>query len=226
MALDKVEKLRKLGEAQEVLAKYERDNSRNLRSLANGELEKARARDNLIEKQLKLCEIRKIRVDIIRKMNQEKETIKNNGVIDFPEEELKAEKHTADYNQLVSDVQTEIANNHKKISNLQKELAQEKIKLADKKMKIADRREKIGKKLVEYSLILSGDPSDSEISKSQKEYKGVQKKLNKDIEKAFLMEEEIRMKENKLAELRKQLSIIMADLEKIRHPTFILDVSD
>jgi chromosome segregation ATPase len=226
MSLDKVEKLRKIGEANQLLAKYERDNSRNLKSLANGELEKAKARENLIEKQLKLCEIRRNRVEIIKKMNQEKIIIKKNGIIDFPEEELKAEKHTADYNQLVSDIQTEIANIHKKISNLQKDLAQEKIRIAEKRMKIADRREKIGRKMVEYSDILSGDPSDSEISKSQKEYKTIQKKLNKDIEKIFGMEEETRRKENKLADLRKQLSNIMTDLEKIRHPTFVLDVSD
>ncbi len=212
------EEVRKKTEQNLKLSLYEKDLARKLKDLAKAEIARAKAKELLMKKELKLEESRKEVAEKRMKLVEKKLEIQKSGILKFSDEQLASEKNSAIYHENLSINQKEIAKINKKISEIEVEIAKQKVKLAEEKMDVGKVRGKLSEKQSAYVKAVDGGQPDEKVLKAKDEYRKYEEKLEEEIADVFKKEEDIKGRENKLADIKKQLSEKMAEREKIRHP--------
>ena len=90
--------------------------------------------------------------------------------------------------------------------------------LADETMTVANNRNKLAKIQLKYVKIYKANAPKEKISKVEQELNHHQKVLIEARDEVINRTKNIKEKENKLADLKRELSIKLSEREKIRHP--------
>jgi len=96
------------------------------------------------------------------------------------------------------------------------EISEVKVKLAYKKLDEAKERGNLAKKQLNYVKLVNTNALSEKITKAEETYLKVQKDLTKFETDAIQINKSIIEKQNKLADLKKNLSEKLAEREKIR----------
>jgi hypothetical protein len=228
--LEEIEKLRNKAEENLKLAREETSAAKSLAVLAKSEIARAKARENLTHKKLELAKIQDELAEKTRKLVENKIKLKNEGLLEFVEEELKREQADAVHNEKVAEIEKGIAETNHKIADKEVEIAKEKENLSKEKMDVAKEREKLGKLTLEYGKALETHQArqkegiaekiheaQDKLKKAQGAYSDHQAKLVREIKDVYDKQQKIWNKENELSDIRKILSEKIGELEKIRH---------
>ena len=130
---------------------------------------------------------------------------------------MKNESDYASYYKRLAINSSEIANIHKKTASDEENIAKLKIKLANDKINLAHERSDLAKKQFQYIKLVRGNASDNKITNTEQKYKDQGEKVWKIRDDLIIKENEIKDRENKLANLKKELSLKLSEREKIKH---------
>ena len=209
-----VKNVERLAEENSNIAKSEKESASELKALAKQTLKMAKAREMLVKNEIDLAKIRERLAEKSKKLVESKEKVKE--LLKFGNDILKAEKIQAIYNEKVAEIQTKIAEIQAKYANVEVEIAEVKIKLANKKFDEAKERDNLAKKQLVYVKLVNTNAPGEKISKAEQAYLKIQKDLTKFETDAMEINKNIVGKQNKLADLKKELSEKLSEREKIR----------
>lgn len=196
------------------IAKFEKESASEMKVLAKQILKRAKAREMLAKNEIDLAKIRERLAEKSKRLVVRKEKVKL--LLNISENILKVEKNQAIYNEKVAEIQTKIAETQKKIANIETEIAEVKVKLANKKLNEAKERGNLAKKQLIYVKLVNASAPSEKISKAEEAYLKIQKDLTKFEIDAMQINRNLIEKQNKLADLKKELSEKLTIREKIR----------
>jgi len=212
--LQNIKKIERLANENTNIAKKEKDTATEMKNLAKRAIKRAKAREMLVRNEIELAKIRERLAEKSKKLTETKEQVKD--ILKLSEGNLIFEKNQAIYNEMVAQIQIEIAENQRRIAEQETEIAEVKIKLANKKFNAAKERGKLGKKQFIYVKLVKANSPEGKISKAEEAYLSQQKHLTKVEVDALEISKEIVKRQNNLANLKKILSEKLAEREKIR----------
>jgi len=183
----------------------------------NQELKSAKAREVLAKNEIELANLKQILAEKSKKLVERKGEVKD--ILNFSNNNLKSEEEYAIYNEKIAGIKKTIAEVQRKIAYLDKQIAEEELKIIKEKLNVAKEREILGKNLSNYAKLTKISTTNEKLTKAENLCIKQQKMLNKAIKNVFGKSVEIRRKEDKLADLKKELSEKLAEREKIRPPS-------
>jgi hypothetical protein len=212
--MEEIKNVERLAIENSKIAKDEKINAEKLKSLAKQEVKRAEAREMLVNIEIELAKMRKRLADRSKKLVERKEKVKY--LLKFSEATLKAELNQANYNEKIAEIQKEVAVIQLKIANEETEIAEVKVKHANMKLDEARERAKLSKKQLAYVKLANTNAPAEKISKAEEAYLKIQQGLTKFEMDAVAINKNIVGKQNKLADLNKELSEKLLIREKIR----------
>ncbi|MCJ7647121.1 MAG: hypothetical protein MUP85_00765 [Candidatus Lokiarchaeota archaeon] len=212
--MENLTKLEKLAQDGFDLAKKEKSIAKDSKLEAKQELKKAKIREDLVNNEFELAKIKERLNEKTKKYITKKMDIKDD--LGYTEKGLAIELNHAKYNERESEIQKQIAAIHKKIAKVEKEIVEERLKLIEERLKVAKEREKLAKKQSNYVKLVKSSALEEKIEKEKEGYLSQNKDLNR-AEIDVVERNKIIMKlQNELADRKKDLSLKLAEREKIR----------
>ena len=212
--MEEVKNVERLANENSNIAKNEIDIANEMNALAKQEVKRAKAREMLAKNEIELASIRERLAEKTRKVVKRKEEVRD--IMKFSGDNLKAEKIQAVYNEKVAEIQKKVAEIQRKIANVETEIAEVKVRLANKKLGEGKGRTNLAKKQFAYVKLVNSNAPGEKISKAEEIYLKEQKDLTKFETDAMEINKNLVEKQNKLADLKKELSVKLAEREKVR----------
>ncbi|MFX1279720.1 MAG: hypothetical protein ACFFA3_09910 [Promethearchaeota archaeon] len=185
-----------------IAAIQEQKSSKLREKLVNNEIELAKLKLNLAEKSKKLVE--------------SKEQVKD--ILKFSNNNLKNEEDYAIYNTKIAVIKKSIAEIQRKIAHLEKQIANDELNIINEKIIVANERDLLGKEQLKFVKLVKYSAPNEKLTKAEELWLKQEKKLNHAIKNVYNKTIEIRAKEDRLADFKKELSVKLAEREKIRPP--------
>ncbi|MFX0103070.1 MAG: hypothetical protein ACFFCS_26120 [Candidatus Hodarchaeota archaeon] len=215
--MSEIEKLNELGRENMLLAEGELAAAKQLKKVAKSQVKKAKARKGLMDAELDIAKVREDLAVNLKKVTKKKEKLTSDGLLEVAGEVLKNEQKDAEYNEKIAKIQKKAAKANEKIAKQDVALSEESKKLANLITQAAKARKLLGKKQLSYVNSKKNDAPEEKITTAMNSYLEQRKKLQ-GIQKNIVAQKGlIRDKENQLGDMRKELSSILSELEKIRH---------
>jgi len=209
--------IEKAAEEHLTIAGIEKNLSNKMKSLAKSELKQSKANETLAQKEFDLAKIRKEFAETNIDLVDHKLKIRQGGVLVFKEDEIKNNVNISIYNGKLAQIHEKFADVNKKIADLEKIIAEKRESIAYLILNVARIRVILARKQFVYIKSVRNQLMQEKIIKVEKEIETLSKDLFNERIKLKTQEEEIKKKENKLAELNKEASLILSEREKIRH---------
>ncbi|MFX1297736.1 MAG: hypothetical protein ACFFD2_23175 [Promethearchaeota archaeon] len=209
--------IEKAAEEHLTIAGIEKNLSNKMKSLAKSELKQSKANETLAQKEFDLAKIRKEFAETNIDLVDHKLKIRQGGVLQFKEDEIKNNVNISIYNGKLAQIHEKFADVNKKIADLEKIIAEKRESIAYLILNVARIRVILARKQFVYIKSVRNQLMQEKIIKVEKEIETLSKDLFNERIKLKTQEEEIKKKENKLAELNKEASLILSEREKIRH---------
>ncbi|MFW9824141.1 MAG: hypothetical protein ACFFE4_14450 [Candidatus Thorarchaeota archaeon] len=181
------------------------------------ELKSAKARELLAKSEIKLANLKQILAERSKNLIERKENVKD--ILNFSNNNLKSEEDYANYNLKIAEIKKSVAEVQSKIAYLDKQISEQELKIINDKFEVAKEREILSKKQLNFVKLVKISALRGKLAKAEEAYLNQQKKLNEAIRTVIKKTTEIRIKEDKLADLKKELSEKLAQREKIRPPS-------
>jgi len=198
------------------LAQKEKNYVKQLNITIINELKKAKARKEFAQKELKLNVIREDLVDVYNKLIEKKKDVKEKELLDINDKEIEIEIDFSKYIELITKIQSEIAQIQFKIAESEIKIANQKILIAYERNYVANERFDLSNKINDYIKAVRTGKSEKKISKLQDKYLNIQETLTKNRKDIFSDLNNLKKMENKLIDLKKELSSKLIEREKIR----------
>ncbi|MFX0083224.1 MAG: hypothetical protein ACFE94_15880 [Candidatus Hodarchaeota archaeon] len=181
------------------------------------ELKSAKARELLVKNEIELAKLKQKLAEKSKKLVERKGEVKD--ILNFSNNNLKSEEDYAIYNEKIAVIKKTIAEVQRQIAYLDKQIAEEELKIIKEKLNVAKEREKLARNQLNYAKLVKISATNEKLTKAENLCIKQQKMLNKAIKNVYRKSVEIRVNEDKLADLKKELSEKLAEREKIRPPT-------
>jgi hypothetical protein len=181
------------------------------------EFKSAKAREVLVRNEIELANLKKKLAEKSKNLVERKGEVK--GILNFSNNTLKSEEDYAIYNEKIAGIKKTIAEVQRKIAFLDKQIAEAELKIIKEKLNVAKEREILSKYQLNYAKLIKMSATNEKLTIGGKECIKQQQILNKAIKNVAGKSIEIRKKEDKLADLKKELSEKFAERGKIRPPT-------
>ena len=107
--LSELQRIKSAADENFKLARDELGAAKALESLAKSEINQAKAREKLMERELEIEKIREELAEKTRKLVDKKIQVNNDGLIEFPNDELEKEKRDAVHSERIAEIKREIA---------------------------------------------------------------------------------------------------------------------
>ncbi|MFX1592395.1 MAG: hypothetical protein ACFFCL_06850 [Promethearchaeota archaeon] len=214
--LENAENLEIIAQKNLDIAENERLICKDSKMKVKQDLKSAKAREILVKNEIELAKLNHRLAEKSKKLIERKGEVKD--ILNFSNNNLKTEEDYAIYNIKIAGIKNTIAEVQRKVAYLNRQIAEEELKIINEKLKVAKEREILGKKQFNYVKLMKISPPREKLIQAEADYLNHQKKLNKAIKDVFEKSIEIRRKEDKLADLKKELSEELAEREKIRPP--------
>lgn len=198
------------------LAEDEKDHVKLLNNAIINEIKRAKARKEFAQKELKLNGIREELVETYTKLIEKKRELVEKELINMNNKEIEVELDFSKYTELISKIQIEIAEIQYKIAELEVEIADQKSLIAYERNYVANDRIDMANKIFSYIKAIKKGKSEKKISTLQEEYLAIQETITANRKDIFKDLEKLKGIENILIDLKKELSIKLAEREKIR----------
>ncbi|MFX1259312.1 MAG: hypothetical protein ACFFAN_15765 [Promethearchaeota archaeon] len=215
--MENVEDLEMIANENITIAKNEKVIYNDSKMVFKQALKRAEARENLVKSEIELAKLKERLSEKSKKMIERKEKIKD--ILNFSGNHLRIETDYAIYNENIAEAQKEIAKVQKNIAIMEKQIAEEELKILNEKFDVSKERELLGKKQLNYVRLMKISAPNGKLTKAEEEYLNQQKKLNEAIKDVYKKSVEIMKTEDKLADLKKELSFKLVEREKIRPPS-------
>ena len=200
------------------LAKYQKNLAIDLQRMSKLELDRAKARNNLMKKEIDTAKARLEVAETNRVIVDKKIDHNKSNTLRFSDDELNHEKEYSDYNEKIAKIQIKIAELGQQISEVERDLASTNQELANAKMNLAKVVEKLSKDQFKYVKLCKEGASDQKIENAKKEYENQESLVEEEKKAVMQIHADIRQKENNLTDLKKQQSELLLERDKIRHP--------
>ncbi|MFX0026879.1 MAG: hypothetical protein ACFE8M_10760 [Candidatus Hermodarchaeota archaeon] len=217
--MESIDKFEVMAQENLKLAKQEKELAKGSRLVGKSELKRAKARELLVKEELELARIKREWAEKKINLVIEKRNLKKKGYIEIEELDLKSEEESALYNQKIAIIQQQITEVSSDIAFLERKIAKKIINLVDDKLYAAKEREKLGKIQGNYAKDLKNKAPENKISIDKDQINKQEKLLSKARNTIIDEESDIRIKQNELSNLKKELSLKLSEREKIRHVT-------
>ncbi|MFX1529872.1 MAG: hypothetical protein ACFFBC_02040 [Promethearchaeota archaeon] len=211
------------GENLEIIAQKNIEIAENEKLIYNSskitfkqELKSAKARELLVKNEIELAKFKQKLAEKSKELVEKKEAFKD--ILNFSNNNLKSEEQYAIYNEKIAGIKKVIAEVQRQVAYLDKLIAEEELKISNEKLKVAKEREKLARNQLHYANLIKISATNEKLTKAENLCLRQQKILNKTIKKVYEKSIEIRVNEDKLADLKKELSEKLAEREKIRPP--------
>ncbi|MFW9951842.1 MAG: hypothetical protein ACFFKA_17130 [Candidatus Thorarchaeota archaeon] len=212
--MEQIKNVERLAEENSNIAESEKESATEMIALASHTVKRAKAREMLVKTEIDLAIIRERLAEKTKKLVEKKE--KSKELLKFADDNIKAEKHQAIYNSKVAEVQIKIAEIQRKIARAETEIGEVEVKIANKKFDEAKERGKLAKKQFAYVKLAKANAPPEKISRAEETYFKIQKDLTRFEMDRMELNRNIHIKQNKLADLKKELSEKLSEREKIR----------
>ncbi len=199
------------------IAEKEKLICRELKNAAKQMLKSAKARENLAKNEIDLAKLKQRLAKKNKKLVESKMYVKD--ILGFSNNNLKNEEDYAIYNFQIAEIKRNYAEVQTRIAQLERQLVEEELKVVSKKLHVAIERGLLGKIQFNYVKLLKITAPSEKLTSAEAEIKKQQKKLNGAIKSVYKQSIQITEKENNLADLKKDLSEILTQREKIRPPS-------
>ncbi|MFX0021811.1 MAG: hypothetical protein ACFE9S_05760 [Candidatus Hermodarchaeota archaeon] len=199
------------------IAEKEKLICRDSKTTAKQMLKSAKARENLAKNEIDLAKLKQRLAEKSKKLVESKMYVKD--ILEFSNNNLKNEEDYAIYNFHIAGIKKNNAEVQIRIAQLERQIAEEELKVINKKIHVAKERDLLGKKQFNYAKLLKITAASEKLTSAEEEFKIQQKKLNEAIKSVYKKSIQIREREDNLADLKKELSEILAQREKIRPPS-------
>ncbi|MFX1236872.1 MAG: hypothetical protein ACFFAS_20550 [Promethearchaeota archaeon] len=216
--IEDLENLDKIARENLILAQNEEKLLPDLKKFSIQQMKKSKSRESLVKNELELADIREEYARKSKEFLNKKEAVKK--LLDLSEANLKYEENQSIYNQKVAVAHRKIAGIHKQISEIEKSIAEERLKIYNIRFDKVKIRKSLGKKQLKYINQVNKDAPEIKTSKLKEDFQSLQAKLNGLDEQLGKKFADISTFQNKLAELKKQLSNAFSEREKIRSPLY------
>ena len=213
---EELKKLELIANENIELAQKEKSYVKQLNITIINELKKAKARKEFAQKELKLNVIREDLVDVYNKLIEKKKDVKEKELLDINDKEIEIEIDFSKYIELITKIQSEIAQIQFKIAESEIKIANQKTLIAYERNYVANERFDLSNKINDYIKAVRTGKSEKKISKLQDKYLNIQETLTKNRKDIFSDLNNLKKMENKLIDLKKELSSKLIEREKIR----------
>ncbi|MFX0103067.1 MAG: hypothetical protein ACFFCS_26105 [Candidatus Hodarchaeota archaeon] len=211
------EKIGDIGRENMLLAAGELTAAKQLQNVARAQVKKAKARRGLMDAESEIAKHRENLAKDYRAVTRKKENLALDGLLEVNKEELGKEEADAEYHHVIARLQTRAAKINEKIAQQDVILSQENTKLANLIFQSAKARKLLGKKQLSFVDIKKKGSPEEKIKAAMNAYLDQQKIFQKIQKQITEQKSLIRVKQNNLADTRKELSETISELEKIRH---------
>ncbi len=216
--MEDIENIEKIANENLILAENEKNLLNDVKSFAQKEIKKAKARENLVRNEIELAEIREEYAKKSKVFLVEKEKLKS--LLDLSEGNLKYEENQAIYNTKVALAQKKIAEIHKKIASIELKIADERLVIYRIRLNKVKARSELGKYQLKYVKLVNNDAPEVKSTRVKTICEEQQVKIKKLDKELYEKYSEITNLQNKLADLKKELSFAINEREKIRSPLY------
>jgi len=217
--MEEVKNVERLAIENSRIAKDEKAKAEEMKLSAKQEVKRAKAREMLVKTEIELAKIREKLAERSRKLVERKEKVKN--LLKFSEATLLTELSQAHYNENVAEIQKEVAEIQRKIANAETEIVEVNLKHANKKLYESKERGNLAKKQFAYVKLVDSNAADEKVAKAEEAYLNQQNDLVKFDTDTLKINKNLVEKQNKLANLKKELSEKLGEREKIRPTDYI-----
>ncbi|MFW9782554.1 MAG: hypothetical protein ACFFFB_09765 [Candidatus Heimdallarchaeota archaeon] len=180
------------------------------------DLKSAKVRESLVKNEMELAKLKLILADKNKELIERKGEVKD--ILNFSNNNLKSEEEYAIYNGKIAVIKRSIAEVQKKISHLDREIAEEELKIINEKLRVAKERELLAKMQFSYIELIQKSAPSEKLTKIKEDTINQQEELYEAIKDVYKKSVEIGIKEDELADLKKLLSEKLSEREKIRPP--------
>ncbi|MFX0008271.1 MAG: hypothetical protein ACFFA7_12995 [Promethearchaeota archaeon] len=201
--MEKVFNLNLKAQENIIIAEKEKFVAIELKKLAKNLLKKVKTRENFVEKEIKLAQVRMKLVENNKELLENK--IKSMELLKFPEAVIKNETDYIAYHEKVAKNQLELAKHHKEIAELEEKLAKKKFILANSKMHAANIRIKLGRYQLKYLTAIQ-KKSPKKALTLRESYKEEKRKLNHHMQDVIQNEKEVKLLQKDIADITVKLS--------------------
>ena len=212
-----LENLERKAQQNQKLAQNEIEFARNFKLEAKSELKKAKISQKLFLQEMEIAMIRETLAEKKFALVQRKKKIKDEELLKITDEELKHESDYANYYKQLAKNSSDIAIIHKETASEAEKIAKLKLNLAFDKMTLAHERNNLAKQQFQYIKLVRENASENKITNTEQKYKNQGENVWKIRDKLIKKENQMKSKENELANLKKQLSLKLSEREKIIH---------
>ncbi len=212
--IEDIEKIENLADENAKIAKEQMLKADEMKNLVILEIKRAKAREILVENELELAKMREKLAERSKKLVEKKEKVKT--LLKFSKEALIYELIQANYNEQIAEIQKEEAAIQKKIADIETIIAEVKGKLINKKISEAQARKNLAKTQLIYIQLVKTNDSDEKIRDARKSYSKQQDEISRIEAEANKINKNIVEKQVELANLKKKLSTLLGEREKIR----------
>ena len=212
--MEEINKLEKVSKSELELAKSEKAIAKELKLEVKQELKKAKIREDLVKSEYDLAKIKDRLHQKTKKYIEKKVEIKDE--LGYSEKGLSIELNHAKFNERESELQKAIAEIHKKIAKVEIDIAEDRLKLVNNKIKVARVRENLAKKQDIYINLVKASATKEKINGAKLTYLAFDKDLKKAEKEVADQNREIMKKHNELSDCKRELSLKLAEREKLR----------
>ncbi len=212
-----IEKLEKEAEENLIIAENEIKVARLFKEMAKLESKKSKAREKLLHSELKIAKTRENLAKRKKELSTKKKKFKDEGILIFSDDELRGESNYAIFYENLAKKQLELARIHEKIDNLEKKIIKNKYAISKIRSSLAKELKLLTKKINKYIKTVGTNKSPEKISKAETQIHTQRKQVEIIKGELFEKENKLKIKHNMIADLNKELSLNLAEQEKIRH---------
>ena len=216
--IEEIENIEYLAEENSKIAEEQMLKAEEMQLLVKLEVKRTKARELLVENELELAKLREKLAERSKKLVEKKEKVK--ALLKFYKEALINELIQANYNEQIAEIQKEEAAIQKRIAEIETNIAEVKDKLINKKIHEAQARKNLVKRQIVYAQLVKTNDSDEKITNARKSYIKQQDEISRIEADANKINKNIVEKQLELADLKKKLSTILGEREKIRPINF------
>lgn len=212
--IEEIENIEYLADENSKITEEQMLKAEEMQLLVKLEIKRAKAREILVENELELAKMREKLAERSKKLVEKKEKVK--ALLKFSKEALIYESIQANYNEQIAEIQKEEVVIQKKVADIETIIAEVKGKLVNKKINEAQVRKNLAKRQLIYIQLVKTNDSDEKITDARKYYLKQQDEISRIEAEANKINKTIVEKQVELANLKKQLSTLLGEREKIR----------
>ncbi|MFX1241929.1 MAG: hypothetical protein ACFFA7_11840 [Promethearchaeota archaeon] len=214
--IENIENIELIAQKNLEIAEREKKICKDSKNTAIQTLKSVKAGEILVKNEMNLAKLIQTLAEKNKKLVESKQQVKD--ILAFSNNNLKSEEDYAIYSLKIAAIKNKIAEVQRKIAYLDSKVAEEELNIIKEKLRVAKERELLGKKQFSYVKLLKNSAPMEKLKKAEEEFQKQQKKLNTAIKGVYKKSIEIGGDEDKLADLKKELSEELAKREKIKPP--------